>query len=298
VTAQPIRIGVIGGSGLYGMAELTAIEERAVETPFGPPSDALTIGMLGGERVAFLPRHGRGHRFAPTDVPYRANIWAMKALGVQFLIAVSAVGSLREGLAPLDLVVPDQLVDRTVARPRTFFDAEAGMVAHVSLAEPFCAATRAALLEAARTPEVGARVHDGGAYICIEGPQFSTKGESRLFRNWGLDVIGMTGFPEARLAREAELCYAMLAMVTDYDVWHEEEEPVTVQVVIERLHRNAAAAQAVVRALVPKLAMLPVCEADGEALASAIITDPTRIPAGTKERLGMLLGRHLPGYRK
>lgn len=290
---ETIRIGVIGGSGLYAMADLADIEERGVETPFGPPSDAVTIGTLGGERVAFLPRHGRGHRFAPTDVPYRANIWAMRALGVQHLIAVSAVGSLREELAPLDLVVPDQLVDRTVARPRTFFDAESGIVAHAGLAEPFCAATRAALLDAARDPGVGARVHDGGGYICIEGPQFSTKGESRLYRAWGLDIIGMTAFPEARLAREAGLCYAMLAMVTDYDVWHEEEEPVTVQVVIERLHRNAAAAQAVVRALVPRLAALPPCP-DADALQHAIITDPARIPPASRERLGLLVGRYLP----
>lgn len=294
---EPISLGVIGGSGLYGMADLADIEERTVATPFGPPSDAVVIGTLAGRRVAFLPRHGRGHRFAPTDVPYRANIWAMKTLGVRHLLAVSAVGSLREEYAPLDLVVPDQLVDRTVARPRTFFDAEAGVVAHVSLADPFCAATRAALLDAARSPGVGARVHDGGGYLCIEGPQFSTKGESRLFRAWGLDIIGMTACPEARLAREAELCYAMLAMVTDYDVWHEEEEPVTVQVVVERLHRNAAAAQAVVRNLVPRLADLPPCP-DGEALRHAIITDPARIPAATKERLAPLLGRHLPGYRK
>lgn len=288
-----IRIGVIGGSGLYRMADLAKIEERHIETPFGPPSDAITIGTLGGERVAFLPRHGVGHRHGPTDVPYRANIWAMKALGVQFLIAVSAVGSLREELAPLDLVIPDQLVDRTVARPRSFFDAEAGLVAHVSLAEPFCAATRAALLDAARTPEVGARIHDGGTYICIEGPQFSTKGESRLYRSWGLDIIGMTAFPEARLAREAGLCYAMLALVTDYDVWHEEEEPVTVQVVIERLHRNADAAQAVIRALIPRLVALPAC-ADADALQDAIITDPARIPDATRQRLSPLIGRYLP----
>ena len=293
MTTRPITIGVIGGSGLYGMADLTEIEERQIATPFGPPSDAVIIGTLAGQRVAFLPRHGRGHRLAPTGVPYRANIWAMKSLGVRHLLAVSAVGSLREELAPLDLVVPDQLVDRTVARPRTFFDAESGLVAHVSLADPFCAATRAALLEAAQAPEVGARVHDGGTYICIEGPQFSTKGESRLFRSWGLDIIGMTAFPEARLAREAELCYAMLAMVTDYDVWHEEEEPVTVQVVIDRLHRNAAAAQAIIRNLVPRLAALPACP-DADALQHAIITDPARIPDTTKERLNLLIGRHLP----
>jgi 5'-methylthioadenosine phosphorylase len=283
------RLGVIGGSGLYQMAALTAIEERLVETPFGPPSDAITIGTLGGARVAFLPRHGRGHRLGPTDVPYRSNIWALKSLGVERVIAVSAVGSLREELAPLDLVVPDQLFDRTVGRARTFFDADAGCVAHVGLADPFCPATSAALAAAASEPEIGARVQRGGTYVCIEGPQFSTRAESRIFRSWGLDIIGMTGMPEARLAREAELCYAMLALITDYDVWHEEEEPVTVRVVVERLHRNAAAAQATLRALIPRLAALPPC-ACGEALARAIATDPAAIPAATRERLGLLLG--------
>ncbi len=283
------RLGVIGGSGLYQMAALTDIEERRVATPFGPPSDAITIGTLEGERVAFLPRHGRGHRIGPTDVPCRANIWALKSLGVERIIAVSAVGSLRERLAPLDLVVPDQLFDRTVGRARTFFDAESGCVAHVGLADPFCPATSAALAAAASRPEVGARVHQGGTYVCIEGPQFSTRAESQLFRSWGLDIIGMTGMPEARLAREAELCYAMLALVTDYDVWHEEEEPVTVQVVVERLHRNAAAAQATLHALVPRLAAIPAC-ACGTALAQAIVTDPAAIPVATRERLGLLLG--------
>lgn len=281
------RLGVIGGSGLYQMAALSAIEERRIMTPFGPPSDAITIGTLGGERVAFLPRHGRGHRLGPSDVPYRANLWALKQLGVERVIAVSAVGSLREELAPLDLVVPDQLVDRTVGRARTFFDAEAGCVAHVGLAEPFCPATSAALA-AASAPEVGARVHRGGTYICIEGPQFSTRGESRLFRSWGLDIIGMTAMPEARLAREAGLCYAMLALVTDYDVWHQEEDSVTVQIVIERLHRNAAAAQATLHALIPRLATLEPCPC-GTALAQAIVTNPAAIPAATRERLGLLL---------
>jgi 5'-methylthioadenosine phosphorylase len=282
------RLGVIGGSGLYRMAALTAIEERRIDTPFGPPSDAITIGTLGGERVAFLPRHGRGHRLGPADVPYRANIWALKSLGVARTIAVSAVGSLREELAPLDLVVPDQLVDRTVGRARTFFDAAAGCVAHVGIADPFCAATSAALAVAASGPGVGARVHRGGTYVCIEGPQFSTRAESRLFRSWGLDIIGMTAMPEARLAREAGLCYAMLALVTDYDVWHEEEEPVTVQVVVERLHRNANAAQETLRGLIPRLAALAPCPC-GEALAGAIVTDPAAIPAATRERLGLML---------
>lgn len=287
------RIGVIGGTGLYQMADLTDREEREVSTPFGPPSDRITIGTLGGERVAFLPRHGRGHRLSPTRVPYRANLWALKSLGVERVIAVSAVGSMRQELAPLDLVVPDQLFDRTVDRPRTFFDADAGCVAHVSLAEPFCPATSAALHDAAAAPGVGATVHRGGTYICIEGPQFSTRGESLVFRQWGMDIIGMTGMPEARLAREAELCYAMLALVTDYDVWHEEEEPVTVQMVVERLHRNADAAQATLRALIPRLATIGDCTCR-TALQYALVTDPAVVPPAARERLGLLLGRYLP----
>jgi len=285
-------LGVIGGTGLYRMAGLTDIEERQIETPFGPPSDPITLGTLGGERVAFLARHGRGHRFSPTRVPYRANLWALKSLGVERVIAVSAVGSLREELAPLDVVVPDQLFDRTTERPRTFFDAEAGCVAHVSLADPFCPATSAALFGAAATPEVGAKVHRGGTYVCIEGPQFSTRGESRVFRSWGMDIIGMTGMPEARLAREAGLCYAMLALVTDYDVWHDEAEPVTVQIVVDRLHRNAVAAQTTLRALIPRLAAIDDC-ACRTALQYAIVTNPAAIPAATRERLGLLLGPYL-----
>ncbi len=286
------RLGVIGGTGLYRMAGLAEIEERQIETPFGPPSDPITIGTLGGERVAFLARHGRGHRFSPTRVPYRANLWALKSLGVERVIAVSAVGSMREELAPLDLVVPDQLFDRTTDRPRTFFDAEAGCVAHVSLADPYCPATSAALFGAASTREVGAKVHQGGTYICIEGPQFSTRGESRVFRTWGMDFIGMTGMPEARLAREAGLCYAMLALVTDYDVWHDEEEPVTVQMVVERLHRNAVAAQTTLRALIPRLATIGDCTCR-TALQYAIVTDPAAIPVEARERLGLLLGEYL-----
>jgi 5'-methylthioadenosine phosphorylase len=284
------RIGVIGGSGLYRMDDLADVEEHRVETPFGAPSDAITVGTLAGERVAFLPRHGVGHRLSPAAIPVRANIYALKRLGVERVISVSAVGSMREHLAPLDLVVPDQLIDRTVARPRTFFDADAGCVVHVSLAEPFCPDLRRALLAAAGG--AGARVHDGGVYVCIEGPQFSTRGESRLFRSWGVDVIGMTALPEARLAREAELCYATLALVTDYDVWKTDEEPVSVQLVVERLHRNAAVAQAVVRALVPHLAGERTC-ACGAALEHAIITDRALIPPATRERLGLLLGRYL-----
>jgi 5'-methylthioadenosine phosphorylase len=286
------RLGVIGGSGLYGMDDLTAIEEHWVATPFGAPSDAIAVGTLAGERVAFLPRHGRGHRFSPTDVPVRANIYALKSLGVERVLAISAVGSMREEIAPLDLVVPDQLFDRTVARPRTFFDADAGCAVHVSVAEPYCPELRAATVAATRAPAVGVRAHDGGTYLCIEGPQFSTRGESRIFRGWGVDVIGMTALPEARLAREAELCYATLALVTDYDVWKEDEEPVSVRVVVERLGRNAAAAQAAIRELVPRLAVARGCDC-GAALRDAIITDRDRIPAEARRRLRLLLGRYL-----
>ena len=286
------RVGVIGGSGLYRVEGLTDVAEHRVETPFGPPSDAIVVGTLAGVRVAFLPRHGLGHRYSPTAVPVRANIYALKSLGVERVVSVSAVGSMKYELAPLDLVVPDQLFDRTVARPRSFFDAESGCAVHVSLAEPYCPELRAALLAAAGGPTIAARVHDGGTYLCIEGPQFSTRGESRVYRGWGVDVIGMTALPEARLAREAELCYATLALVTDYDVWKEDEEPVTVQIVVERLQRNAGVAQQVLRELVPRLAAGRTCTC-GSALATAIITDPARIPPEARSRLGLLLDRSL-----
>ena len=284
------RIGVIGGTGLYRMEGLGDLEEHRVRTPFGDPSDAIVVGTLAGVRVAFLPRHGVGHRYSPTDVPVRANIYALKSLGVERVISVSAVGSMKEELAPLDLVVPDQLFDRTVARPRTFFDAEAGCVAHVPLADPFCPDLRGALVAA--TAGVDARAHDGGTYLCIEGPQLSTRGESRVFRSWGVDVIGMTALPEARLAREAELCYATLALVTDYDVWKEDEEPVSVQLVVGRLQRNAAVAQEVLRALVPGLAGERTCSC-GSALQFAIMTDRRLIPDATRRRLDLLIGRYL-----
>ena len=286
-------LGIIGGSGVYDMPGIEDARWQRLASPWGEPSDEARVGRFGDLPVAFLPRHGRGHRLSPTRVPYRANLWALKSLGVERVIAVSAVGSMRQELAPLDLVVPDQLFDRTVDRPRTFFDADAGCVAHVSLAEPFCPATSAALHDAAAAPGVGATVHRGGTYICIEGPQFSTRGESLVFRQWGMDIIGMTGMPEARLAREAELCYAMLALVTDYDVWHEEEEPVTVQMVVERLHRNADAAQATLRALIPRLATIGDCTCR-TALQYALVTDPAVVPPAARERLGLLLGRYLP----
>ena len=286
------RIGVIGGSGLYRMDDLADVEERRVETPFGPPSDAITIGTLAGERVAFLPRHGLGHRFTPTAIPVRANVYALKSLGVERIISVSAVGSMREELAPLDLVVPDQLFDRTTDRPRSFFDGDAGCVVHVSIADPFCPDLRDALVAAANAPAIAVRAHDRGTLIVIEGPQFSTRGESRIFRQWGIDIIGMTALPEARLAREAELCYATLALVTDYDVWKEDEEAVTVQIVVERLQRNAAVAQQVLRELVPTLAGERRCGC-ASALQHAIITDRARIPPTTRQRLGLFLDRYL-----
>lgn len=284
------RIGVLGGSGLYDLDDLAEREEYHVETPFGPPSSAIVVGTLSGTRVAFLARHGPGHRFSPTDVPVRANIYALKQLGVERLISLSAVGSLREAVRPLDLVVPDQLFDRTVSRPRTFFDTGSGCVVHVAFADPYCPDLRAALLAA--LGETGVRAHDGGVYLCIEGPQFSTRAESRVFQAWGATVIGMTALPEARLAREAELCYVTLALVTDYDVWHETEAPVTVPLVVERLQRNVVVAREVLRRLVPRLAAERTC-ACGAALQEAIITDPALIPAATRDRLGLLLGKYL-----
>jgi 5'-methylthioadenosine phosphorylase len=288
--ADEIRIAVIGGSGLYRMPDLTETESRVIETPFGSPSDAITIGTLAGRRVAFLPRHGIGHRLIPTLVPTRANFYALKSLGVRAVISVSAVGSLREEIAPLHLVVPDQIVDRTTSRPRTFFDTE-GLVGHVSLADPFCASLRALLIGAAR--EAGATVHADGTYICIEGPRFSTKAESRLYRQWGLDIIGMTAMPEAQLAREAEMCYAVLALTTDYDVWHESEEAVSVELVVQNLQRNVATAQEVIRRVVPRI------DVDGDdpcynALDGALMTDPSHIPDAIRERLGPIIAKYLP----
>lgn len=283
-------IGVIGGSGLYHMDELSDVVEVDVQTPFGAPSDKISIGTLKGQRVAFLPRHGRGHRISPTALPVRANIWALKSLGVQHLISVSAVGSLREHIAPRDIVIPDQLFDRTRQRTNTFF--EEGPVAHVGLADPFCSSLRQVLLQASR--EVApTHTHDGGTLVVIEGPQFSTKGESRVFRQWGLDIIGMTALPEARLAREAEMCYGCIALVTDYDVWHQSEEPVTTEMVIRVLLDNVSTAQRILTVVVPRLANAECQDGCGAALASAIATNPGVIPAETKERLGLLLNKYL-----
>ncbi len=281
-------IGLIGGSGFYNMPGLTDVEEVVVETPFGPPSDAILLGTLSGRQVAFLPRHGRGHRISPTDLPVQANIWALKSLGVERLLSVSAVGSMREEIAPSGLVVPDQLIDRTVVRPRTFFGA--GLVGHVAFADPYCPQLRGALVAAAHAAD--APVHDGGTYIVIEGPQFSTRAESLLYRSWGVAVIGMTALPEARLAREAEMCYANLALVTDYDCWHSEEADVTADLVVRNLQRSVIRAQATVAGLINSLIAQNDAGCDcGRALDSALMTDPAAIPAALQERLAPILRR-------
>jgi 5'-methylthioadenosine phosphorylase len=283
-------IGVIGGSGLYQMPGLTDIEEATLETPFGAPSDAYTIGTLAGQRVAFLPRHGRGHRINPSELPVQANIYGFKLLGVTHLLAVSAVGSMKEEIAPLDLVVPDQIFDRTLLRPRTFFGE--GLVAHVAMADPVCPDLCRVLAEAAET--TSARVHRGGTYICIEGPQFSTRAESRVYRQWGVDVIGMTAIPEAKLAREAEMCYAILALSTDYDVWHDSADAVTVEMVVANMHKNVATAQEVVQRVVPLIAAGGGACGCHNALADAIMTARDRVPAATRQKLGILLDKYLP----
>src|SRR5215472_4445061 len=244
------HIGVIGGSGLYQMEGMTGVEEVAVQTPFGDPSDVITVGSVEGVSMAFLPRHGRGHRISPTDLPVRANIWALKSLGVEWLISVSAVGSLREHIAPRDLLIPDQLFDRTKSRVNSFF--EPGLVVHCTFAEPFCSTLSSLLLEAAH--ELGdVKIHQGGSYVCMEGPLFSTKAESRVYRSLGMDIIGMTALPEAKLAREAELCYATIACITDFDSWHEAEEPVTVEMVLNNLGANVANAQRILQAIARKI---------------------------------------------
>ena len=285
---RPVRIGVIGGSGLYDMAGLTAREERAVSTPFGDPSAPLVVGSLAGQRVAFLARHGVGHRLLPSELNFRANLFAMKTLGVEWILSASAVGSLQEQYRPLDIVIPDQFLDRTRGRVSTFFGR--GLVAHITFAHPVCRRLTAIVSESART--TAARVHDGGTYVCMEGPQFSTLAESRLYRSWGMDIIGMTNLQEAKLAREAEICYATLALVTDYDCWHPDHDQVTVEMIVGNLTRNAETAQAVVAAVVERLPVDRTCEC-ATALASAIITRPEAIPPATREQLAPLVSKYL-----
>jgi 5'-methylthioadenosine phosphorylase len=282
-------IGVIGGSGLYELEGLTDVRWRRVRTPFGDPSDEYCTGRLDGRPVVFLPRHGRGHRFTPTELNFRANIWGLRALGAEWVLSVSAVGSMKEAIRPLDLVVPDQFFDLTKRRASSFFGD--GIVAHVGMAEPVCGHLAGLLEKAARA--TGAPVHRGGTYICIEGPQFSTKAESRIYRSWGVDVIGMTNMPEAKLAREAELCYATLALATDYDVWHESHDAVTVEAVVANLMKNVATAREVLRRVIPTIVGPRTCECPS-LLKSAVITDPSRFPLATRRRLDLLLGKYYP----
>ncbi len=284
-----LTIGVFGGSGLYQMDGFEDLERVELSTPFGAPSDAFVVGRLGGVRTVFLPRHGVGHRLLPTEINYRANVWGMKQLGVSRVVSVSAVGSMREDIVPGHFVLVDQFLDRTRHRPDTFFGG--GVVAHVLFADPVCAEVRSALRDAARGVDV--EVHEGGTYLCMEGPQFSTRAESRTYRSWGVDVIGMTNLQEARLCREAELCYATVAMATDYDCWHEAEEDVTVDAILEIMHRNVGHARELVCAVVPALAAGRGCACQ-EALRNAILTDPRAIPAETRDRLGLLLDKYLP----
>ncbi|HET6374265.1 MAG TPA: S-methyl-5'-thioadenosine phosphorylase [Candidatus Polarisedimenticolia bacterium] len=282
------EIGIIGGSGLYKIDEIRGLEEKRLRTPFGEPSDAYMVGELSGRRVAFLARHGRGHRLAPSEINFRANIYGMKMLGVERIVSAGAVGSMKEEIHPTDLVFPDQFIDRTVGRVSTFFGD--GLVAHVAFADPVCADLKARLAASAR--DEGARVHDGGSYVCIEGPQFSTRAESHLYRSWGVSVIGMTNLQEAKLAREAEICYATMALVTDYDCWHVSAESVNVATVLDYLRRNAEMARAVMGRTIASLPSARSCEC-GAALAAAIISDRAVIPQATREKLSLLVGKYL-----
>ena len=285
------KIGIIGGSGLYQMPELTEVEEVSVETPFGEPSDAFIVGTLEGQRVAFLARHGRGHKLTPTELPFRANIYAMKLLGVERILSASAVGSLQEQYAPLDVVIPNQFFDRTRARAResTFFGE--GIVAHITFAHPVCGELGDVLEESCGAAEV--RAHRGGAYLCMEGPAFSTKAESNVYRSWGMDVIGMTNLQEAKLAREAEICYSTLALVTDYDCWHEGHDAVSVETVVEYLNKNVRNAQLVMREAVRRLAGKGRGCACGAALKSAIFTPRELWPAATTKKLEAIIEKYV-----
>ena len=279
-------LAVIGGSGVYHIEDLLDVREVRIRTPFGDPSDAIIIGTLNERRMAFLPRHGRGHRINPTEVNHRANIFALKTLGITHIISIAACGSLKEELRPRDMVFPDQLFDRTATRARTFF--EKGIVAHVGVANPYCLNLSNLLYDAAAQEKF--RAHKGGTYVCIEGPQFSTKAESEVFRELGFSVIGMTGSPEFRLAREAEICYAAVALVTDYDVWH--EEPVTVEMVIGNLTANTANVKELLRTVAPRIPAQGPCPC-GEALKFGILTDPKKIPPLIKKILKPLIGKYI-----
>ncbi len=283
-----VQIGIIGGSGLYDMAELADREECVVKTPFGDPSGPYVLATLRGRRVAFLARHGAGHRHTPSELNFRANIFGFKLLGAEWILSASAVGSLREDFKPLDLVIPSQFFDRTRGRASTFFGD--GIVAHIAFAHPFCPGLSDAAFAAAS--QAGATVHRGGTYVCMEGPQFSTIAESNFYRAAGFDVIGMTNLQEAKLAREAEICYATIALVTDYDCWHSDHDSVTVDMVVANLLRNARTAQEVIANAVARLPIERTCEC-ARALASAIVTAKEAIPAGTRERLAPIIGKYV-----
>ena len=289
IDLKEAQIGVIGGSGLYAMEGLTVLFERTVQTPFGEPSDPFVIGEMDGVRVAFLSRHGRGHRLLPSEINYRANIFAFKSLGIDTIVSVSAVGSMKEEYRPTDIVLPHQFIDRTRHRPDTFFGN--GIVAHISFADPICAAVSFGLSHAAR--QVKVKAHIGGVYLCMEGPQFSTRAESKLYRSWGVDVIGMTNLPEAKLAREAEICYASIAMITDYDCWRESDEAVTVGEILGYLETNAETAIKLIQEAIPQLAARERECLCLNALQNAIVTDRKIIPAALKETLAPIIGKYV-----
>jgi 5'-methylthioadenosine phosphorylase len=288
IQTNPATIAIIGGSGLYEMEGFTDVESVDIDTPFGRPSDAITLGTLEGARVAFLPRHGQGHRFNPSHIPVQANIYALKTLGVERIISVSAVGSLKEELEPQHLVVPNQLIDRTRNRSNTFFEND--MVVHIAFADPFCAHTNHMVVHAAQ--DLGVNVHPGGTMVVMEGPAFSTRAESFMYRSWGADLIGMTALPEAKLAREAEICYATMAWVTDYDCWRQGGETVTVEMIIGNLLKNVAASKDLLRNLIPRLNGPRECPC-ATALKDAIITPQDRVPAELKRKLAPITGRYL-----
>ena len=282
------RLGIIGGSGLYGMEGLEDVEEVEVSTPFGNPSDAIVLGTFEGVRVAFLPRHGKGHRISPTNLPVKANVFALKSLGVERIVSVSAVGSLQEEMKPLDMVVPHQIIDRTRLRGNTFFDE--GLVVHVAFSDPFCPPLSQLVYDSG--VKVGASMHAGGTYLVMEGPAFSTRAESHMYRQWGADIIGMTALPEAKLAREAEMCYATLACVTDYDCWREETEVVTVEMVVANLMKNVATSIGIVKELIPRVPMGRNCSC-GSALENAILTSAGLVSEEYKERMALIIGKYV-----
>lgn len=282
------KIGVIGGTGLYEIEGMTGIEEVGVKTPFGDPSDSIIVGSLEGTNLAFLPRHGRGHRISPTELPVRANIWALKSLGVEWIIAVNSCGSFKEELKPRELIIPDQVIDRTRNRISTFFGG--GIVVHLPFSEPFCPVLSQILYQAAH--QVGAPVHKGGIFVAMEGPQFSTKAESRLYKSWGADIIGMTVLPEAKLAREAEICYATVACVTDYDSWHEALEPVRIEEIIAILGENVDRAKAIIRTAAAHIPKDRFCDC-ASALSTAIVTAPELIPEQARKDLSVIIGKYV-----